>query len=129
DVLCLRAGCPGLLEYHAEGSRISDSVSDLGDRGTRGLHGSGLLPVLCLLGGNASADVLPDRHLGGTTERIRSDQILSVYPAGWGADADCNADVLFQQRSVGDFGPRKRLRSAHTDEDRRSGAILTNDAD
>ena len=38
-----------------------------------------LLPVLRLLGSDAAADVLPDRHLGRAAARVRGDQVLPLH--------------------------------------------------
>ena len=46
-----------------------------------------LLPVLRLLGSDAAADVLPDRHLGRAAQGVRGDQVLPLHAGRLGADA------------------------------------------
>ncbi len=58
------------------------------------------LPVLRVLGSDAAADVLPNRHLGRAAERIRGHQILLVHFARQRTDADRHFDAVLQQRSA-----------------------------
>ena len=59
---------------------------------------AGLLPVLRVLGSDAAADVLPDRHLGRAAARIRRHQVLPLHAGRQRADAGGHADALFRQR-------------------------------
>ena len=69
------------------GEGILHLVPGAADRHARRLHVAGLLPVLRLLGSHAGADVSADRHLGRPAQAVCGHQVLSLHPAGLGADA------------------------------------------
>ena len=60
--------------------------------------GARFLPVLRVLGSDAAADVLPDRHLGRAAARIRRHQVLPVHAGRQRADADRHPDAVLHQR-------------------------------
>src|ERR1700740_1030334 len=77
-------------------------VSGAADGHARRLHGAGFLPLFCLLGSDAGADVPADRHLGRAAQTLRRDQILPVH-AGWlGADV-AGDSVPVLPPSLGDW--------------------------
>ena len=97
----LSAGLHRQLEDREEPARLFLPVPAAGERHARRLLGPGLLPLLCLLGIDAAADVFPDRHLGRAPPGIRRDQVLPLHPARQRPDADCDALVLLRQQLRG----------------------------
>ena len=84
------------------------------DRHARRVHGARLLPLLRLLGSDAGADVLPDRHLGRPAQALRGDQVLPLHPGRLGADAARHPGALLLQPTgllrLGRAGQRAHLR-------------------
>ena len=57
-------------------------------------------PLLHFLGGDAAADVLPDRHLGRPAARVRGDQVLPLHARRHRADPARDARPLLLQRAA-----------------------------
>ena len=111
----LPAGRADRVRQHAgDGRKLADQearegllhpVPAAGNGHARRVPGARLLPVLRVLGSDAAADVLPDRHLGRPAEGIRGDQVLPVHAGRQRADADRHPDAVLQQRPAASCRP------------------------
>src|SRR5439155_11626659 len=84
----------GLYPREGPRKRVLHNAAVASERDARSVHISRPVPVLRVLGSDAGADVLLDRHLGRQESALLGDKILPVYAGRFGGDAAGRAEAL-----------------------------------
>ena len=88
------------LQHRSRRARLLRAAAAARHRHDGRVRGARFFPVLHLLGSDAAADVLPDRHLGRSAARVRRDQVLSLHAARLGADPAGDAGAVLLRRDA-----------------------------
>ena len=113
-----RAGVPGLVEHRQADQGLFRALPAAERQHDGGVPGARPVPVLRLLRGDAAADVLPHRHLGGPEARVRGDQVPAVHPVRLGVHPGGGPDPLLlagRRDGAGLLGALVRHRPPHDD--------------
>ena len=93
-----RVGHVGELADPEARPRLLHPLPAPGDGHAGRFHVAGFLPLLCLLGSDAPADVLSHRRVGRTAAGVRGHKVLPLYARRQRAHAHRPVDALLQQR-------------------------------